>query len=47
MPSYRHFNKFFVVVISATEWPYKAMSMAPLSDEFLMYLYSADPFLGS
>ena len=46
--SCRHLHLFlqlFVVVILATEWPYKAMGLAPLSDEFSMYLYTADPFL--
>ena len=37
--------QLFVVVILATERSYKAMGLAPLSDEFLMYLYTADPFL--
>ena len=34
-----------VLVILATEWSHKAMGLAPLSDVFLMYLYTADPFL--
>ena len=34
-----------VLVILATEWSHKAMGLASLSDEFSMYLYTADPFL--
>ena len=37
--------QLFVVMILATERFYKAMDLVPLSDEFLMYLYTADPFL--
>ena len=37
--------QLFVVMILATERSYKAMGLVPLSDEFLMYLYTADPFL--